>query len=72
MTTELPQDLPDRSPQPSPATAPPLPTAVRTVPDRGLGPRQGAPKRVVIIGAGLAGLVAGYELKRAGHDVVIL
>ena len=29
-------------------------------------------KRVVIIGAGLAGLVAGYELKRAGHDVTIL
>jgi len=29
-------------------------------------------KKVVIIGAGLAGLVAGYELKRAGHDVTIL
>ncbi len=30
------------------------------------------PKSVVIIGAGVAGLVAGYELKRAGHHVVIL
>jgi len=32
----------------------------------------GRPKRVVIVGAGLAGLAAGYELKRAGHTPVIL
>jgi monoamine oxidase len=30
------------------------------------------PKKVVIVGAGIAGLVAGYELKRAGHTPVIL
>ncbi|HUQ44655.1 MAG TPA: flavin monoamine oxidase family protein [Candidatus Limnocylindria bacterium] len=29
-------------------------------------------KRVIIIGAGMAGLVAAYELARAGHDPVIL
>ncbi len=29
-------------------------------------------KSVIIIGAGLSGLVAGYELIRAGHDVIIL
>ncbi len=31
-----------------------------------------APKRVIVIGAGMAGLVAASELVRAGHDVVVL
>ena len=30
------------------------------------------PKKVVIVGAGIAGLAAGYELKRAGHTPIIL
>jgi monoamine oxidase len=34
--------------------------------------RPSSGKRVVILGAGLAGLAAGWELKRAGHDVTIL
>src|SRR5712691_5099444 len=34
--------------------------------------RARAPKRVIVLGAGLAGLVAGYELTKAGHDVTIL
>ena len=29
-------------------------------------------KKVVVIGAGLAGLAAAYELKQAGHEVTIL
>ncbi|HEV8482347.1 MAG TPA: NAD(P)/FAD-dependent oxidoreductase [Blastocatellia bacterium] len=32
----------------------------------------GAPQNVVILGGGLAGLAAAYELKRAGHKVTIL
>jgi monoamine oxidase len=34
--------------------------------------RRGSGKRVAILGAGLAGLGAGWELTRAGHDVTIL
>src|SRR5690606_38171527 len=35
-----------------------------------LGPAASS-KRVVVIGAGLSGLVAAYELTRLGHDVMI-
>jgi monoamine oxidase len=69
---DLPQDPPDPSPQPRPDRAPPVPASVLAVPEHGLEPRGAEGKRVVVIGAGLAGLVAGYELKRLGHEVVIL
>ena len=35
-------------------------------------PRASSGKRVVILGAGVAGLVAAWELRKAGHDVTIL
>src|SRR5207247_6135167 len=42
----------------------------RTTPDSPVA-RARTPKKVIVIGAGLAGLGAGYELTQAGHDVAI-
>jgi len=41
---------------------------------QGIGKKfgHGNPKKVIIVGAGLAGLSAGFELKRAGHTPIIL
>src|SRR6266508_1662452 len=50
-------------------SAPPLSTLAS---GQGILERRGAPKKVIVIGAGLAGLSAGYELTQAGHDVTIL
>ena len=40
--------------------------------DNGLPPREGKAKKVLIAGAGMAGLVAAYELLRAGHEPLLL
>ena len=41
-------------------------------PATGLAPRDQAGKRVIIIGGGIAGLVAAFELVRQGHEPLIL
>jgi monoamine oxidase len=56
----------------APLTSEQLPPEVLAVPGEGLERRPQPAKRVVIIGAGMAGLVAGFELARQGHDPVIL
>jgi monoamine oxidase len=40
--------------------------------EHGLKPKAAAPKKVVVLGAGMAGLVAALELKHAGHEVTLL
>lgn len=35
-------------------------------------PKAKKPARVIVLGAGMAGLVAAYELLRAGHDPIVL
>src|SRR5688500_17881988 len=34
--------------------------------------RAAPPRKVIVLGAGLAGLAAAYELRRAGHEVTVL
>jgi len=42
------------------------------VPEEGLAPPGGPSKRVIVIGAGMAGLVAAFELARQGHQPIVL
>ena len=54
------------------AAAVALSSGVRRAEGRGTIRLAGPPKNIVILGGGLAGLAAAYELKRAGHKVTIL
>jgi monoamine oxidase len=71
--TETMERAPDERTRPAPPPRRgPMDSETRATPKEGLGPRTGEPKRVIIIGAGIAGLVAAYELDRAGHEPVVL
>ena len=50
----------------------PEPPELLATPREGIGSRPQPPKRVLIIGAGMAGLVAAFELRRQGHTPIVL
>jgi monoamine oxidase len=58
--------------QPSPAAQPRMGGETLATPSEGLEPRAQVQKRVIIVGGGIAGLVAGFELLRQGHEPLIL
>ena len=49
-----------------------VPEEVLAVPGQGLEQRPQPQKRVIIIGGGIAGLVAAFELMRQGHEPLVL
>ncbi|HEY8168739.1 MAG TPA: flavin monoamine oxidase family protein [Candidatus Limnocylindrales bacterium] len=62
----------DSMPSEPEVTTAPIDAATLATPVAGLAPRPGPGRRVIIIGAGMAGLVAAFELARQGHDPVVL
>jgi monoamine oxidase len=65
-------ELDQVSGQPSPESAPPISAEVVDTAAEGLESRPQPAKRVIIIGGGIAGLVAAFELSRQGHEPLIL
>jgi monoamine oxidase len=57
---------------PAPETQPPIAQEIVETAEEGLDPRSQAPKRVIVIGGGIAGLVAAFELRRQGHEPLVL
>jgi monoamine oxidase len=77
MTTDTPagslgRDILRDPTQPDPRDVPTIGGETLATPSHGMEGRDGGSKRVVIMGAGLAGLVAAFELKRQGHRPIVL
>jgi monoamine oxidase len=70
--TEEPENELSMPGQPSPFEGGPVAEETLAVPEEGLEDRPQPAKRVVIIGGGLAGLVAAFELARQGHEPIVL
>jgi monoamine oxidase len=56
----------------APVDVGPVPDEVLEVAEEGLDDKRGTRKRVVIVGGGIAGLVAAFELVRQGHEPIVL
>ena len=70
--TRDPYEPPTGEPGPAPLDAARLSDEVLATPAEGLEHRPQTPKRVLVLGAGMAGLVAAYELRREGHEPIVL
>jgi len=57
---------------PSPESTPPVSDETLATVVQGLEPRDQPAKRVIVIGGGIAGLVAAFELRRQGHEPLVL
>ncbi len=66
------EHTPDPSGQPSPSDMPAVSQETLATAAVGLEPREQPGKRVIVLGGGIAGLVAAFELKRQGHEPLVL
>ncbi|MEC3953233.1 FAD-dependent oxidoreductase [Nocardia sp. CDC153] len=62
-------ELPNR---PQPSTTPPVSEDLLTIARKGFEHNDHGRKRVIVLGGGVAGLVAAFELERQGHEPIVL
>jgi monoamine oxidase len=72
MDTDVFIDLVDAADTPPELVDAPLTEEDLATPEEGLERRDQEPKRVIVIGGGMAGLVTAFELARQGHQPIVL